>query len=65
VGFVVNKVALKQVFFEYFSFPCQTFYQLLHLIIIQGWYNRPVVASVIVDLVPLHPRKEKNSLAVP
>jgi hypothetical protein len=29
-------------------------------IIILGWYNRPVVATVIVDSVPLHPKKEKN-----
>jgi hypothetical protein len=31
VGFVVDKVALGQVFSEYFSFPCQSsFHQLLH-----------------------------------
>jgi hypothetical protein len=31
VGFVVDKVALGQVFFEYFSFPCQSsFHQFLH-----------------------------------
>jgi hypothetical protein len=31
VGFVVNKVALEQVFSEYFGFPCQSsFHQLLH-----------------------------------
>jgi hypothetical protein len=32
VGFVVDKVASRQVFFEYFSFPCQnrSFHQLLH-----------------------------------
>jgi hypothetical protein len=31
VGFVVDKVALRQVFSEYFSFPCQSsFHQLLH-----------------------------------
>jgi hypothetical protein len=46
VGFVVAKVALGQVFYEYFGFPCQfSFYQLLrnhpHLII-RGWDNRPV-----------------------
>jgi hypothetical protein len=30
--------------------------------IIRGWYNRPVVASVIVDSVPLHrKRKKKNT----
>jgi hypothetical protein len=31
VGFVVNKVALEQVFSEYFGFPCQfSFHRLLH-----------------------------------
>jgi hypothetical protein len=32
VGFVVDKVALGQVFSKYFGFPCQTrsFHQLLH-----------------------------------
>jgi hypothetical protein len=31
VGFVVDKVALGQVFCEYFGFPCQSsFHQLLH-----------------------------------
>jgi hypothetical protein len=31
VGFVVHKVALRQVFSEYFGFPCQSsFHQLLH-----------------------------------
>jgi hypothetical protein len=31
MGFVVDKVALGQVFSEYFSFPCQSsFHQLLH-----------------------------------
>jgi hypothetical protein len=32
VGFVVDKVALEQVFSEYCGFPCQfSFYQLLHI----------------------------------
>jgi hypothetical protein len=32
VGFVVNKVALGQVFSEYFGFPCQfSFHLLLHI----------------------------------
>jgi hypothetical protein len=32
VGFVVDKVALGQVFSEYFSFPCQApLRQLLHI----------------------------------
>jgi hypothetical protein len=31
VGFVVDEVALGQVFSEYFSFPCQSsFHQILH-----------------------------------
>jgi hypothetical protein len=31
VGFVVDKVALEEVFFEYLGFPCQSsFHQLLH-----------------------------------
>jgi hypothetical protein len=31
VGFVVDKVALEQVFSEYFGFPCQSsFHQFLH-----------------------------------
>jgi hypothetical protein len=32
VGFLVDKVALGQVFFEYFGFPCQfSFHRLLHI----------------------------------
>jgi hypothetical protein len=44
MGFVVDKVALGQVFSEYFDFPYQfSFHRLLHLSsIIWGWYNRPV-----------------------
>jgi hypothetical protein len=35
VGFVVDKVALGQVFSEYFGFPCQSsFHQLLQKIIL-------------------------------
>jgi hypothetical protein len=31
MGFVVDKVALGQVFSEYFGFPCQSaFHQILH-----------------------------------
>jgi hypothetical protein len=29
VGFVVDKVALGQAFFEHFGFPCQSFHQFL------------------------------------
>jgi hypothetical protein len=30
VGFVVDKTAMGQVFFEYFGFPYQSFHRLLH-----------------------------------
>jgi hypothetical protein len=58
VGFVVDKVALGQVFSEYFGFLCQSsFHQLL--------YNHPHLSSgactigqkwpqYLVDLVPTH-----------
>jgi hypothetical protein len=58
VGFVVDKVVLRQVFFEYFGFRCQSsFHQLLH--------NHPHLSSgactighkwpqYLVDLVPPH-----------
>jgi hypothetical protein len=57
-GIVVDKVALGQVFSEYFGFPCQSsFHQLLH--------NHPHISSgactigqkwpqYLVDIVPLH-----------
>jgi hypothetical protein len=32
--------------------------------IIRGWYNRPVVASVIVGSVPPHPEKDKNNFCM-
>jgi hypothetical protein len=45
VRFVVDKVALGQVFSEYFGLPCQfSFRRLLQSpsSIIWGWYNRPI-----------------------
>jgi hypothetical protein len=51
--FVVDKVALGQVFSEYFGFPCQfSFHQLLQKSssIIWRLYNRPEVAAVPRDL---------------
>jgi hypothetical protein len=59
VEFVVNRAALGQVFSEYFSFPCLSFHAPHKSSSnIWGWYSRPVVASVIADSVPLHPKKE-------
>jgi hypothetical protein len=44
VGFVVEKVALEQVFSEYFDFPCQfSFHQMLH--------NQSSEAGTICQLV--------------
>jgi hypothetical protein len=44
--------------------PGHSFHRLLHthhpFITIWGWYNRPVVATSTVDLVPLHPKKQKK-----
>jgi hypothetical protein len=45
VEIVADKAELGQVFTEYFGFLCQAFRRLLHIIIIRGWYNRPVVSS--------------------
>jgi hypothetical protein len=39
--FVVDKVALGQVFSKYFGFPAKHSTNCSTLIIIQGWYNRP------------------------
>jgi hypothetical protein len=61
VGFVVDKVALGQVFSEYFGFPCQsTFHRLLQSTssIIWGWYNRPK-SGRSTKWTQYHPMKKK------
>jgi hypothetical protein len=64
VGFVVDKVALGQVFSEYFGFPCQSsFHQLLH-----NHHHLSSGAGTIgqqwptyqVDSVSPHPEKQKK-----
>jgi hypothetical protein len=64
VGFVVDKVALGQVFSEYFGFPLPIFIPPISpqspSPIIWGWYSRPVVAAV--PKVP--PHEEKNIKAI-
>jgi hypothetical protein len=56
VRFVVDKVALEQVFSEYFGFLLPIFSPAISpqspSPIIRGWYNRPVVAAV--PKVPQH-----------
>jgi hypothetical protein len=64
VGFVVDKVALGQVFSEHFGFPCQfSFYRLLHA------HHLPSGAGTIGQLVAdvpgglsvtAHPKKLKK-----
>jgi hypothetical protein len=63
MGFLMDKVALGQVFFEYFGFPCQfSFHRLLHThhlssgagTIDQEW------PTYQVDSVSHHPKKKKK-----
>jgi hypothetical protein len=66
VGFVEDKAEMGQVFSEWVSLAKHSTYYstliIIIIIIIRGWYNRPVVASVIVDSVPLHPPKNVFSM---
>jgi hypothetical protein len=34
--------------------------RIIIIIIIRGWYNRPIVASVIVDSIPQHSKAKKK-----
>jgi hypothetical protein len=60
---VVDKVALGQVFPEYFGFTLPIFIRPISpqspSLIIRGWYNRPVVAAV--SKVPPHKLKKKKN----
>jgi hypothetical protein len=47
VGYVVDKAALGQAFFEFFGFPCQSFYRLLHT----HQHSSPSGAIIIGNLV--------------
>jgi hypothetical protein len=42
VGFVVNKAALEQVFFEYFGVPANHHSTNFSILITRGWHNRPI-----------------------
>jgi hypothetical protein len=52
---VDDRAALVQVFSEYFGDPCHSFIPLIaphsSKSITEGWYNRPINAVVIMDLV--------------
>jgi hypothetical protein len=55
VGFVVDKVALGQVFSEYFGFPCQFYSTKLSTITVTGGkYNRPF-SSRRAEWTQFHP----------
>jgi hypothetical protein len=65
VGFVVDKVALGQVFSEYLGFPCQfSFHQLLHIhhhYLSSGASSRPISGwHTKWDSVSPHPKKRKE-----
>jgi hypothetical protein len=70
MGFVVDKEALTEVgFLRILRFPLPSVPQIAPhsflSIIIHGWYNRPVVASVVVDSFPLHLKMgKKESISI-
>jgi hypothetical protein len=57
---VEEKVAVGQVFSEYFGFLCQTSF----IIITQGWHNRPIggrsAGWTQLDSIPIVPNEKKN-----
>jgi hypothetical protein len=62
VGFVVDRVALGQVFSKYFGFPCQFSFPTTDphssSSIIQDWYNRTISGRrTKMDSVSPHPKK--------
>jgi hypothetical protein len=67
VGFVVDKVALGQVFSQYFSFPCQfSFHQMLHTHLSSGAGSiGQLVADVPsgLSLTPLYEYKKEKYLS--
>jgi hypothetical protein len=65
---MVDKMALGQVFSEYFAFPCKfSFHRLLHNHhhhLVWGWYNRPNSgrSTSELSLTPPHETKKKKKL---
>jgi hypothetical protein len=67
VGFVVDKVALGQVFSEYFRFPCQfSFYRLLHIHHLSSRADKigQLVGDVPSGLFHPTPRTKKKNTGV-
>jgi hypothetical protein len=58
VGFVVYKVALRQVSSEYFSFPCEfSFYQMLHTHLSSGACTIGQLVADVPSGLSLTPKK--------
>jgi hypothetical protein len=68
VGFVVDRVALGQVFSEHFGFPCHSFYRLLHTHHHPSSSGAGTIGQIVVDvpkglsLTPLKETKKKIKL---
>jgi hypothetical protein len=62
VGFVVDKVALGQVFSEYFGFLYEVSFRqnAAYLSIIQGWFSKPIMVNVPSEL-SLNPANENKN----
>jgi hypothetical protein len=72
VGFLVDKVTLRQVFSEYFGFPCQfSFHRLLHTHhhhhhprLVQEASSWPTYHTTPKSFPPVLPAKCKNSVQI-
>jgi hypothetical protein len=66
VGFVVDKMALEQLFSKYFGFPCQSlFHQMLHIHLSSGAGTiDELVADVPSALSLKQPHKKKKGLSL-
>jgi hypothetical protein len=62
MGFVVDKAALEQVYFEYFAFFCQAFHRLLH---IHHPSSGAGTIGQIVDSLSPYTKKVKKAVAGP
>jgi hypothetical protein len=65
LGFVVDQAALGQVSLSTSVSPAKHFADHCTLIIhsiIRSWYNTSVLASVLVNSVPLNPKRKKENV---
>jgi hypothetical protein len=64
LGFVVDKVTLRQVFSEYFRFPCQLLFQrLLHTLHHHHHHHHQLLGAGITNSVELSTTREAASCA--